>query len=107
MFKNFKEKHGGFFESKQSNASESDRGQDLSSILDRSQRADLTVLVAEVAESMRVRILELYEHTNPKDNSPNRSSPRPSPEAERDQDHKARRLLEKTEARGMALMASR
>ncbi|KAF4762969.1 hypothetical protein HAV15_001332 [Penicillium sp. str.  len=65
---------------------ESDRGQDLSSILDRSQRADLTVLVAEVAESMRVRILELYEHTNPKDNSPNRSSPRPSPEAERDED---------------------
>ncbi|KAF7523851.1 hypothetical protein PCG10_006379 [Penicillium crustosum] len=86
MFKNFKEKHGGFFESKQSNASESDRGQDLSSILDRSQRADLTVLVAEVAESMRVRILELYEHTNPKDNSPNRSSSRPSPEAERDED---------------------
>jgi hypothetical protein len=33
-------------------ASESDRGQDLSSILDRSQRGDLTVLVAEIAESM-------------------------------------------------------
>ncbi|KAJ5513227.1 hypothetical protein N7463_002779 [Penicillium fimorum] len=86
MFKNFKEKHGGFFESKQSNASESDRGQDLSSILDRSQRADLTVLVAEVAESMRVQLLELYEHTNPKDDSPNRSSPRPPPEADRDED---------------------
>ncbi|KGO46963.1 Protein of unknown function DUF726 [Penicillium expansum] len=86
MFKNFKEKHGGFFESKQPNASESDRGQDLSSILDRSQRADLTVLVSEVAESMRVQILELYEHTNPKDDSPNRSSPRPSPEVDHDED---------------------
>ncbi|KAJ5959349.1 uncharacterized protein N7479_006499 [Penicillium vulpinum] len=87
MFKNFREKHGGFFESKQSNASESDRGQDLSSILDRSQRGDLTVLVAEVAESMRVRILELYEHTNPKDDSPNRrSSLHPSPEADHDED---------------------
>ncbi|KAJ5435289.1 Protein of unknown function DUF726 [Penicillium cf. griseofulvum] len=86
MFKSFKEKHGGFFESKQSNAPESDRGQDLSSILDRSQRADLTILVAEVVESMRVRVLELYEHTNPKDDSPNRSSPRPSPDADRDED---------------------
>ncbi|CAI7644833.1 unnamed protein product [Penicillium glandicola] len=75
----------GLFESRQSNASESDRGQDLSSILDRSQRADLTVLVAEVAESMRVRILELYEHTNSKDDSPHRSSPHPSPEADRDE----------------------
>ncbi|KAJ5478801.1 hypothetical protein N7530_004310 [Penicillium desertorum] len=86
MFKNLKEKSGGFFESKQSNASESDRGQDLSSILDRSQRGDLTVLVAEIAESMRVRILEIYEHTNPKDGSPNRPSPRPSPESDRDED---------------------
>ncbi|EKV12492.1 putative membrane protein [Penicillium digitatum] len=86
MFKNFKEKHGGFFDSKQSNASESDRGQDLSSILDRSQRADLTVLVAEVAESMRLRILELYEPTNSKVDSPNRSSPRPSPETGNDED---------------------
>lgn len=80
MFKNFKEKHASLFESKQSNASntsESDRGQDLSSILDRSQRGDLTVLVAEVAESMRVGILELFEN---KEESPNRSSPRPSPQ---------------------------
>ncbi|OQE22238.1 hypothetical protein PENFLA_c013G05259 [Penicillium flavigenum] len=86
MFKNLKEKSGGFFESKQSNASESDRGQDLSSILDRSQRGDLTVLVAEIAESMRVRILEIYESTNAKDGSPNRPSPRPSPESDRDED---------------------
>ncbi|KAJ6188674.1 hypothetical protein N7519_003582 [Penicillium mononematosum] len=86
MFKNLKEKSGGFFESKQSNASESDRGQDLSSILDRSQRGDLTVLVAEIAESMRVRILEIYEHTIPKDGSPNRPSTRPSPDSDRDED---------------------
>ncbi|CAG7916302.1 unnamed protein product [Penicillium olsonii] len=80
MFKNFKEKHASLFESKQPNAtaSESDRGQDLSSILDRSQRGDLTVLVAETAESMRIGILELCE--NKKDGSPNRASPRPSPQ---------------------------
>jgi hypothetical protein len=92
MFKNFKEKHASLFESKQNapKASESDRGQDLSSILDRSQRGDLTVLVAEVAESMRIGILELFE--NKKDQSPSRSSPRPSPsedpheDQEKDQD---------------------
>ncbi|KAJ5467083.1 hypothetical protein N7475_004835 [Penicillium sp. IBT 31633x] len=86
MFKNLKEKRAAFFDSKPSNASESDRGQDLSSILDRSQRADLTVLVAEVAESMRVGILELFENTNPKAEFPNRSSPKPSPEAYREED---------------------
>ncbi|KAJ5093724.1 hypothetical protein N7456_009585 [Penicillium angulare] len=66
MFKNFKDKHANFFESKQSNApaSPSDRGQDLTSILDRSQRADLTVLVAEIVESMRIKILENYESSN-------------------------------------------
>ncbi|KAK9849977.1 hypothetical protein MYU51_012717 [Penicillium brevicompactum] len=81
MFKNFKEKGASLFDSKQSNASntsESDRGQDLSSILDRSQRGDLTVLVAETAESMRVEILELFE--NKKDGSLDPSSPRPSPQ---------------------------
>ncbi|CAG8033765.1 unnamed protein product [Penicillium salamii] len=80
MFKNLKEKHASLFESKQPNAStsESDRGQDLSSILDRSQRGDLTVLVAETAESMRVRILELFE--NNKHSSPDRVSPQPSPQ---------------------------
>jgi hypothetical protein len=67
MFKNLKEKQAALFNSKQSNnnASESDRGQDLSSILDRSQRADLTVLVAEVAESMRISILETFDNQNP------------------------------------------
>lgn len=83
MFKNFKEKHASLFESKQTNASntaESDRGQDLSSLLDRSQRGDLTVLVAEAVESIRAGIIELFE--NPKEESPNRSSPHPSPQEE-------------------------
>ncbi|KAJ5856121.1 uncharacterized protein N7529_010065 [Penicillium soppii] len=87
MFKNFKEKHASLFESKQSNASntsESDRGQDLSSILDRSQRGDLTVLVAEAAESMRIGILELFE--SKKEESPNRFSPRPSPQEQPHED---------------------
>lgn len=81
MFKNFKEKHASLFESKQTNASntaESDRGQDLSSLLDRSQRGDLTVLVAEAVESIRAGIIELFE--SPKEESPNRSSPHPSPQ---------------------------
>ncbi|KAJ5720453.1 uncharacterized protein N7483_008387 [Penicillium malachiteum] len=76
MFKNFKEKHAPFFESKQSDKSASaasDRGQDLTSILDRSQRADLTILVAEIVESMRGRILENFE--TPTENSENISQP--------------------------------
>ncbi|KAJ5594915.1 uncharacterized protein N7459_001123 [Penicillium hispanicum] len=82
MFKNIKEKHAQLFDSKQPNAlpSDSDRGQDLTSILDRSQRGDLTVLVAEIAQSMRVRILEIFE--NPEEPtrdypSPNRTASQP------------------------------
>lgn len=86
MFKTIKEKHAALFDSKPSNASESDGGQDLSSILDRSQRGDLTVLVAQVAESMRANILELFENTNSKDQSPGRSNSRPSPDTDRDED---------------------
>jgi hypothetical protein len=95
MFKSLKEKHAALFDSKQSdnNASESDRGQDLSSILDRSQRADLTILVAEVAESMRIGVLEIFENPIPnsksdsKDESPNQSIPRkPLPTEETDED---------------------
>ncbi|KAJ5759509.1 hypothetical protein N7520_006665 [Penicillium odoratum] len=64
MFKNLKEKHGHFFESKEANApTPSERGQDLTSILDRSQRADLTVLVAEIVESMRIKIVETFENS--------------------------------------------
>lgn len=66
MLKNIKEKHASLFDFKQSNASasDSDQGQDLTSILDRSQRADLTVLVAELVESMGVRLLETFEISN-------------------------------------------
>jgi pimeloyl-ACP methyl ester carboxylesterase len=88
MFKNFKEKHASLFEPKQSNNTSSatagsDRGQDLTSILDRSQRADLTVLVAEIAESMRVALLEVFEtpEPNPTTDEP---SPRQSPSPEKD-----------------------
>ncbi|KAJ5105786.1 hypothetical protein NUU61_003133 [Penicillium alfredii] len=78
MFKNLKEKHAALFDSKPSNESQDgDRGQDLSSILDRSQRADLTMLVAEIAESMRVSVLEVFEHSS--DEPPNDSSPPWSP----------------------------
>ncbi|KAJ5089735.1 hypothetical protein N7532_008419 [Penicillium argentinense] len=62
MFKNLKEKHAALFDSKQSEAPKSsDGGQDLTSILDRSQRADLTVLVAEIAELMRIAVVETFE----------------------------------------------
>ncbi|KAJ6096430.1 hypothetical protein N7486_007176 [Penicillium sp. IBT 16267x] len=87
MFKNLKEKHGRFFESKEPNASTppSERGQDLTSILDRSQRADLTVLVAEIAESMRIGILEIFENTEENLNkSPTPSKSKEEAEEEHD-----------------------
>jgi hypothetical protein len=85
MFKNLKEKHGSFFETKQPTAparAGNDRGQDLTSILDRSQRADLTVLVAEIAESMRVSLLEIFETPEVKSPS-NEWSPSQSPSLEK------------------------
>ncbi|GLI76316.1 hypothetical protein PoHVEF18_004587 [Penicillium ochrochloron] len=85
MFKNLKEKHGSFFETKQPTAparAGNDRGQDLTSILDRSQRADLTVLVAEIAESMRVSLLEIFETPEVKSPS-NEWSPSQSPGLEK------------------------
>ncbi|KAJ5190906.1 uncharacterized protein N7498_009891 [Penicillium cinerascens] len=79
MFKNLKEKHGNLFESKKSNEpAESERGQDLTSILDRSQRADLTVLVAEIAQSMRIRILEIFENTKEPSGNDSSRNRRPS-----------------------------
>lgn len=80
MFKNLKEKHGNIFDSKKSNPPpESKRGQDLTSILDRSERADLTVLVAEIAQSMRIGILEIFENSNETTPSGNGSSPNRKP----------------------------
>lgn len=78
MFKNLKEKHAALFDSKQSEGSNgSDRGQDLTSILDRSQRADLTVLVAEIAESMRIGLLEVFEKAKelPQNDTPTSRTP--------------------------------
>ncbi|KAJ5380572.1 uncharacterized protein N7496_003000 [Penicillium cataractarum] len=85
MFKNFKARNASLFESKRSNtpaAAGDDRGQDLTSILDRSQRADLTVLVAEIAESMRVGLLEIFENPQPISTT-NEYSPDQSPGSEK------------------------
>lgn len=90
MFKNLKEKHAALFDSKNSKdpPSESERGQDLTSILDRSQRADLTVLVAEIAESMRVSLLETFDKTNetPTDNSPAQKIPQDEESRDKESD---------------------
>lgn len=59
MFKEFKEKHASklrFGSSENEPSPEPDRGQDLTTILDRSQRADLTILVAQITDSMREAI---------------------------------------------------
>ncbi|KAJ5923776.1 hypothetical protein N7454_009021 [Penicillium verhagenii] len=90
MFKNLKEKHGHFFESKQPNApTPSERGQDLTSILDRSQRADLTVLVAEIVASMRIGVLENFENS---DDDLEKSSAPSTPKIEQDEDEKVKEL---------------
>ena len=80
MFKNLNKKHGNIFDSKKSKPPpESERGQDLTSILDRSERADLTVLVAEIAQSMRIGILEIFENSNEPTPSGNDSAPNRKP----------------------------
>jgi len=65
MFKNFKEKHGSKFGLRSSDddapAPASDRGQDLTTILDRSQRGDLTILVALIAKDMRRAIEQNFQ----------------------------------------------
>ena len=55
MFKNLKEKGAklGLGSSDNAPAPASDKGQDLSSVLDRSQRGDLTILVALITKNMR------------------------------------------------------
>ncbi|KAJ6160763.1 hypothetical protein N7470_004159 [Penicillium chermesinum] len=71
MLKNLKDKRASLFDSKGSKEgpSASDRDQDLTSILDRSQRADLT--------SMRTGLIDVFENSNefPTDNSPIANSP--------------------------------
>lgn len=91
MFKNLKEKHASLFESKQPNApaSDNDRGQDLTSILDRSQRGDLTVLVAQLVELMRAGVVQAFDITE-KELPVNDSSPKESPSIENDQERESR-----------------
>lgn len=87
MFKNFKEKHAGKFGLASSDAkpSESDRGQDLTTILDRSQRADLTILIAQLMESMRKGIdLNFQVRVPPPKKSGAPNAPNAPPEGEKD-----------------------
>ncbi|KAF7594087.1 hypothetical protein BBP40_010224 [Aspergillus hancockii] len=56
MWKNLKEKHASKFGADTPAARKNDGDQDLTTILDRSQRADLTMLVAAVLEHMRATI---------------------------------------------------
>lgn len=72
MFKNFKEKHASKFGFASSDAPSqpTDRGQDLTTILDRPQRADLTILVAQITESMRNATKANFETPVPRGNNP-------------------------------------
>lgn len=61
MFREFKEKHASKFgfassDAPSEDAQARDRGQDLTTILDRSQRGDLTILLAQITDSMREAI---------------------------------------------------
>ncbi|KAK1147937.1 hypothetical protein N8T08_000453 [Aspergillus melleus] len=68
--KEFKDKHVSKLGSESSSAPEK-KDQDLTTILDRSQRADLTVLVAEIIQSMRQVIERNYHnHTSEPDRFP-------------------------------------
>ncbi|GLA31793.1 hypothetical protein AnigIFM63604_008880 [Aspergillus niger] len=75
MWKSFKEKHASKFGSGPSPSPappKSDRDQDLTTILDRPQRADLTVLVAEIAQHMRDAIVRNFHGPIQKENDTSR-----------------------------------
>ncbi|RAH59563.1 DUF726-domain-containing protein [Aspergillus piperis CBS 112811] len=75
MWKSFKEKHASKFGSGPSPSPappKSDRDQDLTTILDRPQRADLTVLVAEITQHMRDAIVQNFHWPISKENDPSR-----------------------------------
>ncbi|GIC85404.1 DUF726 domain protein [Aspergillus udagawae] len=65
MWKSFKEKHASKFGGGSTEAAASDRGQDLTTILDRSQRGELTVLVALIAQRMRDAIEQNFSNATP------------------------------------------
>ncbi|KAB8254452.1 hypothetical protein BDV32DRAFT_15770 [Aspergillus pseudonomiae] len=64
MWKNLKEKHASKFGSAATAAPKNDGNQDLTTILSRSQRADLTMLVAAILEHMRATIEQNF-HGSP------------------------------------------
>ncbi|KAE8404632.1 hypothetical protein BDV37DRAFT_108145 [Aspergillus pseudonomiae] len=64
MWKNLKEKHASKFGSAAPAAPKNDGNQDLTTILSRSQRADLTMLVAAILEHMRATIEQNF-HGSP------------------------------------------
>ncbi|RMJ23573.1 DUF726 domain protein [Aspergillus sp. HF37] len=71
MFKEFKEKHGSKFglgPSEDAPPQESDRGQDLTTILDLSQRDDLTILLARITDTMREAIKSNFKAPKSKEN---------------------------------------
>jgi pimeloyl-ACP methyl ester carboxylesterase len=71
MFKEFKEKHGSKFGLRPSGDAppkESDRGQDLTTILNLSQRADLTILLAQITDTMREAIKSNFKTPKSKEN---------------------------------------
>ncbi|GAB1213455.1 hypothetical protein ATERTT37_002605 [Aspergillus terreus] len=73
MWGNLKEKGSNLFGSEQSSTPppQSDRDQDLTTILDRSQRAELTLLVGEILAYMRNGIEEQFHKSAPvSDNQP-------------------------------------
>lgn len=65
MWKSFKEKHASKFGGGSAEAAASDGGQDLTTILDRSQRGELTVLVALIAQRMRDGIEQNFSNATP------------------------------------------
>ena len=81
MFEEFREKHGSKFGLGPSNddapAKSSDRGQDLTTILDRSQRGDLTVLVALITKNMRDAIEQSFHTSDPDDHATPIGQPAP------------------------------
>ncbi|KAE8319281.1 hypothetical protein BDV41DRAFT_230240 [Aspergillus transmontanensis] len=64
MWKNLKEKHASKFGSAAPAAPKNDSNQDLTTILNRSQRADLTMMVAAILEQMRTTIEQNF-HGSP------------------------------------------
>ncbi|KAE8335902.1 hypothetical protein BDV24DRAFT_155659 [Aspergillus arachidicola] len=64
MWKNLKEKHASKFGSAAPAAPKNDGNQDLTTILNRSQRADLTMMVAAILEQMRITIEQNF-HGSP------------------------------------------